>query len=67
MPIGFKKENPLQIYGDGSGFIVIEEWETDECEKLLGIVKIHHDKFRDMYEFHFDDLLKEAFSGVKDV
>jgi len=67
MPIGFKQENALQIYGDGNGFIVIEEWETDECKDLLGMVKIHHDKFRQMIELHSDELLLEALTGVEDV
>jgi hypothetical protein len=65
MPIGFKQENALQIYGDGEGFIVIEEWETDECKDLLGMVKIHHNKFKDILELHGEDLLAEAFSGIK--
>lgn len=64
MAIGFKQENALQIYGDGEGFIVIEEWETDECKDLLGMVKIHHDKFKDIIEMHGQELLLEAFTGV---
>jgi len=67
MPIGFKQENALQIYGDGNGFIVIEEWETDECKDLLGMIKIHHDKFKQIIEMHGEELLSEAYAGVKNV
>jgi hypothetical protein len=65
MPIGFKQENALQIYGDGNGFIVIEEWETDDCKDLLGMVKIHHDKFKQIVEMHGQELLFEAYKGVE--
>jgi len=66
MPIGFKQENALQIYGNGEGFVVIEEWETSDCVDLLGKVEISYDKFKQMIEFHAEDLLKEAI-GTNDV
>jgi len=66
MGIGYTEENALQIYGDGLGFVIIEEWETDECLYLRGKVKISYEKFKKMVEFHADELLKEAL-GVEDV
>ncbi|CAB5212429.1 hypothetical protein UFOVP188_15 [uncultured Caudovirales phage] len=67
MAIGYKQENALQIYGDGQGFIVIEEWKTDECVDLIGMVKIHHDKFKTLIEMFGEELLVEAWKGVDNV
>ena len=66
MPIGFKQENALQIFGNGEGFVVIEEWETNDCVDLLGKVEISYEKFKQMVELHAEDLLNEAI-GIKNV
>lgn len=66
MPIGYKQENALQIYGDGDGFIIIEEWETDECLDMRGKVKISYEKFQKIIELHYQELLNEAL-GIENV
>lgn len=60
MPIGFNMESNLQIYGDGEGHIVIEEWSDDEFSDCLGKVKISVERFRQINEMFFDHLINEA-------
>jgi len=68
MAIGFKAENALKIYGDGNGFIVIEEYSDDACEDLIGTVRIHHDKLQGIiHTGQINDLLAEAWTGFQNV
>ncbi len=61
MPFGFEMQNNLQIYGDGKGNIIIEEWTDDDCSDLLGRVKISLDRFEQICDVHRGDLQKEAY------
>ena len=66
MPIGFSQENNIQIYGDGEGNIIIEEWSDDDLTVLLGKVKISSQRFEDICDIYRKDLIKEAW-GSNDV
>jgi hypothetical protein len=61
MPIGFEQQNNLQVYGDGNGNIIIEEWSDDNLSDLLGKVTISLDRFEQICDVHREDLQKEAY------
>jgi len=60
MPIGFLRELNLQVYGDGQGNIVFEQWLDDDCKFLISTVKVSAERWQAIMEFHADDLLEEA-------
>lgn len=65
MPIGFFKELNLQVYGDGKGNIVFEEWLDDDCKFMLSIVKISVERWEQIVN-NSDELIKEAVCGKDD-
>ena len=66
MPFGFKTMNNIQIYGDGEGNVVIEEWENDEYDgKPVGVVTMSIDRF-EFFASKVHELSSEAWTGVKD-
>jgi hypothetical protein len=67
MPLGFEKMNNIQVYGDGDGNIIIEEWSSDTFADgdLIGKVKISVDRFQ-MIVNNVSSLVLEAWDGVKE-
>jgi hypothetical protein len=68
MALGFNTMNNIQVYGDGNGNIVIEEWASDkhddEQNDLVGRVVLSVDRFELVVDLK-TELISEAWSGIK--
>jgi hypothetical protein len=63
MPYGFELENNLQIFGDGKGNIIIEEWSDNDLTDLIGKVKISLARFEQICDVFRKELETEAIQG----
>ena len=65
MPFGFELENNLQIFGDGKGNIIIEEWSDNDLTDLIGKVKISLARFEQICDVFRKKLETEAIQGFE--
>ena len=59
--------NNIQVYGDGNGNIIIEEWSSDSFDDeddLMGRVKISVDRF-ELIASNCQELVRESWGANK--